>query len=85
MVRDFIQPFSDWYTNCILFINQRMKNILIAAVIVGAAGAGLILYLNKRNNNATPSNTIKDAATDAYKTMNAGIGKVERLGQHAMG
>ena len=60
-----------------------MKSILITATIVGAVAAGLILYTS--NKNRKPKNQIKDAATDAYDTMNAGIGKVERLGQHAMG
>jgi hypothetical protein len=60
-----------------------MKNILIAATIVGAVAAGLILYASSKNKKS--KNQIKDAATDAYDTMNAGIGKVERLGQHAMG
>ncbi|HEV7620353.1 MAG TPA: hypothetical protein VGO09_01395 [Flavisolibacter sp.] len=61
-----------------------MKNILIAAAIVGAATAGAILYLKNRNNNRG-SDRIKGAAKDAYNTMNSGIGKVERLGQHSMG
>jgi hypothetical protein len=60
-----------------------MKNILIAAGIVGAVAAGLILnssWKRKRSNDQ-----VKDAAKNAYDKMNAGIGKVERLGQHAMG
>lgn len=60
-----------------------MKNILIAATIVGAVAAGLILYTSKKNNGS--KDQVKDAAKDAYDAMNAGIGKVERLGQHAMG
>ena len=60
-----------------------MKNILIAATIVGAVAAGLILYTSKKNKGS--NDQVKDAAKDAYDTMNAGIGKVERLGQHAMG
>ena len=61
-----------------------MKSILIAAIIAGAAGAGLIVYMRNRSDNAG-TKRIKDAASDAYNTMNAGIGKTERLGQHAMG
>ena len=61
-----------------------MKKILIAATIVGAAGAGVILYLRNRNNQ-TGSKEVEDAAKDAYRTMNANMGRVERLGQHAMG
>ncbi|MFL5787617.1 MAG: hypothetical protein ACJ748_06165 [Flavisolibacter sp.] len=60
-----------------------MKSILIAAGIVGAAAAGTILYLKKRNNAGTDE--VKGAAKNAYKKMNAGIGKAERAGQHSMG
>jgi hypothetical protein len=59
-----------------------MKKILIAATAVGATIAGLILYARKRNS--TPRQ-IGDAAKDAYKTMNEGIGKVERNAKHSMG
>jgi hypothetical protein len=59
-----------------------MKKILIAATAVGAAIAGLILY-SKRRNDAPGQ--IEDAAKDAYKTMNAGLGKVERDTMHSMG
>jgi Mn2+/Fe2+ NRAMP family transporter len=62
-----------------------MKSILIAAGIVGAAAAGVILYLRSRETNTEGANEIKGAAKNAYKTMNKGIGKVERLGQHSMG
>jgi hypothetical protein len=59
-----------------------MKKILIAATAVGATIAGLILY-NRRRNSAP--NRIKDAAKDAYRTMNDGIGKIERNAMHSMG
>ncbi|HEX2606228.1 MAG TPA: hypothetical protein VHK91_02570 [Flavisolibacter sp.] len=61
-----------------------MKNMLLAAAAVGAATAGLILYLRDRDRNKG-TRQIKGAAKDAYDTMNAGIGKVERLGAHSMG
>ena len=54
-----------------------MKKILVAASVVGATIAGLILYFRKRNKN-TPPKELKDAAEDAYHTMNATIGHVER-------
>jgi hypothetical protein len=59
-----------------------MKKILIAATAVGATIAGLILYNRKRNS--APSR-VEDAAKDAYRTMNDGIGKVERTASHSMG
>lgn len=59
-----------------------MKKILIAATAVGATIAGLILY-NRRRNSAP--NRIEDAAKDAYRTMNDGIGKIERNAMHSMG
>jgi len=59
-----------------------MKSLLIAATTLGAVIAGLILY--NRNRNSTQGQ-IEGAARDAYKTMNEGIGRVERLGQHSMG
>ena len=59
-----------------------MKKILIAATAVGATIAGLILYKRKRNG---ASGRIEDAAKDAYRTMNDGIGKVERTASHSMG
>ena len=61
-----------------------MKNILIAAAIVGAATAGAILYLKSRNED-DGTKRIKGAARKAYKTMNGGIGRIERTGQHSMG
>jgi hypothetical protein len=61
---------------------KRMKKILMAATAVGAATAGVILYLRNRNSD---QKTIENSAKDTYRTMNDGLGKVERLGQHAMG
>ena len=61
----------------------NMKKILIAATAVGAAIAGIILY-NKRKMNSG-SNRIENAASDAYNTMNNGIGKIERGAMHSMG
>lgn len=59
-----------------------MKKMLITAVALDGAIASLIIYSRRRNSS---TGQIKSAAKDAYKTMNAGIGKVERLGHHAMG
>ena len=59
-----------------------MKNILIAATIVGVVIAGAIIYMT---NFAGPSNQLEDAAEDvgdaadsALSTMNRNIRKVER-------
>lgn len=60
-----------------------MKKILIAATTAGVAIAGIILYNRKRSNPS--SKRIENAANDAYKTMNEGLGKVERNAMHSMG
>jgi len=62
-----------------------MKSILIAATIVGAAAAGVILYLRNRNAAATSAGNVVDAARDAYNTMNKGMNGAEKRAQHAMG
>ncbi len=59
-----------------------MKTILIAATAVGTAIAGIIFYNRKRSSGTKP---IEDAAKDAYKTMNNGLGKIERNPVHSMG
>lgn len=60
-----------------------MKKILLAATAVGATIAGIILYSRKKNNGVKQ---IENAATDAYKTMNDGLGKIERnTAMHSMG
>ncbi|HET7897997.1 MAG TPA: hypothetical protein VFL47_10015 [Flavisolibacter sp.] len=59
-----------------------MKTILIAATAVGAVVAGLILYLQ---GSVESKNKIANAANDAYRGMNNGLGQLERPAQHAMG
>ena len=56
--------------------------MLLTVAIIGVAIAGIILYNEERNK---PENRIKDAAEDAYDTMNEALGSVERPMQHAMG
>lgn len=56
--------------------------MLIAAATVGAAIAALILYSERQRK---PENRIEDAAKDAYRTMNEGIGSIERPLTNAMG
>jgi hypothetical protein len=60
-----------------------MKKMLIASIAVGAAIAGIIL--STRRNNSKGTKQVGDAARDAYKTMNAGLGTVERNALHSMG
>ncbi len=59
-----------------------MKKMLITASALGAAIAGLVLYAKRKNK---PENKIKDAAKDAYETMNKGLGGIERPAHHSMG
>ena len=44
-----------------------MKNILIAAGIVGAAAAGAIIYMRNRNKTASVAHDLADAAGDAHE------------------
>lgn len=58
-----------------------MKNILIAATIVGIVGAGLIIYLRDyygKNELENAAEDVGDAAQDAWDTMDKHIRKVER-------
>ena len=59
-----------------------MKNILIAAGVVGAAAAGVILYMKNRekvNNKLSElSDSAKDAAKEAYAKMNKHLHKTEK-------
>jgi hypothetical protein len=59
-----------------------MKTMLLSAAAVGAVLAAMILYVDRKNK---PGNRVKDAAKDAYKLMNKGIGSIERPAYHAMG
>jgi hypothetical protein len=58
-----------------------MKSMFLSVAVIGAAIAGLILYTEHKNR---PRNRVLDAADDAYKTMNKGIGSIERF-THATG
>jgi hypothetical protein len=53
-----------------------MKKILIAASVVGAAAAGVMLYV--KNKNAGKPNDPKNALNDAYDTMDKHLQHVER-------
>jgi len=47
-----------------------MKNILIAAVIVGVAAAGVILYMRNRDEVDEAWDEVSDSASNAYDKMN---------------
>jgi hypothetical protein len=55
-----------------------MKKILVTAVLVGAAAAALILYMMDEYSETDFLDDVDDASSDAYRTMNRGIGRVER-------
>jgi hypothetical protein len=59
-----------------------MKTMLLSVALLGIGIAGFILYNEEQKK---PKNRIKNAAEDAYDTMNEAIGSVERPMQHAMG
>lgn len=59
-----------------------MKNMMIAASALGVLIAGIIIA---RSRNKKPVTAIRDAASDAYNTMNRGIGLMERNPHHVMG
>ncbi len=58
-----------------------MKKILIAASIVGAAAAGVIVYLRKRNSAAGHA---EDAAAHANHVAKSHIRKVNRHVKEAL-
>jgi hypothetical protein len=62
-----------------------MKSILIAASVVGVIGAALILYLQRRDSVSYQAGKVVDAASDAYKNLNDGMGRIDRPAHHAMG
>jgi hypothetical protein len=45
---------------------DHMKNILIAAGIVGTAAAGVLLYLRNRNSTARDFHRLADTAGNAH-------------------
>ena len=59
-----------------------MKSMLLAVLVVGAAVAALIVYNEEQRK---PQNRIKNAAEDAYDTMNEAIGSIERPLTNTMG
>lgn len=62
-----------------------MKKLFIAATIVGAAAAGLILYLRNRTSAQVNACNVVDAASHAYKNVLDNTETASRPPQHAMG
>lgn len=56
-----------------------MKKILIASFIVGAAAAGVVLYLAKNGQFADGLDEAVDAADDARSTLNKHARKASRI------
>ena len=59
-----------------------MKSMLLSVTILGIVIAGMVLYAEEKRK---PKNRVKDAAEDAYDTMNDALGGIERPMQYAMG
>ena len=55
-----------------------MKNIWIASGLVGAAAAGVILYMRNRNQTSTAMHNLADAAGDAHEGVRKYIRKAKR-------
>lgn len=65
-----------------------MKNILIAATVLGVAAAGIILYMRNRDRVDTAIADVKDNARNAFRKLNKQARKAEKNAnqpmQHAM-
>jgi hypothetical protein len=55
-----------------------MKNILIAAGLVGTAAAGVILYMRNRNQTSRTMHDVADAAGDAHDAIKNHMKKANR-------
>ena len=61
-----------------------MKKLFIASIIAGVAVISLLYYLQESFGEKKTADQLKDAADDAYNTMNKHIGKAERTFDHAL-
>ncbi|QEH41243.1 hypothetical protein [Chitinophaga sp. XS-30] len=59
-----------------------MKNVIIAASLIGAAAAGVILYMRNRDRADAALESVKDAAKNAYKKMDKFTRKAGRKANH---
>jgi hypothetical protein len=60
-----------------------MKNILITALVVGVAAAGVILYLNNRDEVSETWDELSDSAEDAYDKADSKMSKAKRKAKQA--
>ena len=61
-----------------------MKNILITASVLGAAAAGIVLYMRNRDRVDTAIADVKDNARNAFRKLNKQARKAEKNGQQHM-
>jgi hypothetical protein len=61
-----------------------MKKALIAATIVGAAAAGVILYLTKGNRSRNFFDELTDGAQDAGKLASRHLRKTQKKINHIL-
>lgn len=65
-----------------------MKNILITATVLGAAAAGVVLYMRNRDRVDGAIADVKDNARNAFRKLNKQARKAEKNAhqnmQHAM-
>ena len=62
-----------------------MKKLFIATIAIGAAIAGLLLYMQSdQYAEKKTADDISDAAEDAYDTMNKHIGRAEHAFDHTL-
>lgn len=59
-----------------------MKNIVIAASVIGAAAAGVIMYMRNRDRADAALANVKDAAKNAYRKMDKLTRKAGRKANH---
>ena len=61
-----------------------MNKLLIATGIVGAAAAGVFLYMRNRNATAKGMHKLADAAGDAHESVRKYFRKANREGKHEL-
>lgn len=60
-----------------------MKNILIAAFVVGVATAGVILYLTNRDTVSEALDDVSDSAEEAYDKAKSKMGDARQKAKRA--
>lgn len=59
-----------------------MKNVIIAASVIGAAAAGVIMYMRNRDRADAAFESVKDAAKNAYRKMDKFTRKAGKRANH---